>query len=600
MKIKKLTISIIAVAFLLSVSAAIFTACSKTKHYTLNAPQEENIFIDAFEDYIDVQVTYVPFDGIIPLFMISSDEGHWVEANNQADETSDPRPMFTHRFSGLSVNTEYTVSVKYRGNATNNDSSPYQLTLKTFKFKQTEIPQVSFTQANDKVTVEKNDLLEYSFDGGTTYGDTNEHTYEDKGEKVIKVRYKETEEKYAGAEYTINVEISNFYGGAGTEDNPYQIASYENLTAMVPSKKFYYKLVADITFPTTAVAPLPHVSGTFPSLVSCRFDGNGHKFINPNVTYQNGSGQCGIFADIGSVKNLTVENAKIKYTADNLSNSCYVGIIAGRTQVLENCKVSGEITVTFSGDHIAQSYIGGAVGRMRSTFLGKEQYYAVNSFSDVTINYNSPSDTSAILYVGGLVGADEMVSSSNEFSGCGVNADIQLLNTYYANIGGLVGSTVGNVTNCYSKGSIVTDGAEGNISMGGIASRAEGNINSCYSSMNLTANGREQNVFIGGIARSATGNTGYELRNCLFMGNIAITTGSGKVAMSDALVVGVLPPTYTVANCYHSDNLVSPVATDKSTPVAGDTAKAAAWQQETLLFSAEKWNFINGEYPTLK
>lgn len=599
MKVKKSIIFTIAVTFLLSISAALFSACNKPKHYTLDAPEEEYIVITAFEEFIDVQVTYVPHDDVVPLFMISSNDGKWVEANGQADETSNPSPKFTHRFVGLTVNTEYTLSVKYRGNEMSNDSAPYVKTLKTLKYAQENIPEVSFKQANKKITIEKDAALEYSFDGGETYGDENEFTYADKGEKTVKVRYKETEQRYASAAQTISVEISDYYGGHGTKADPYKVATYEQLKIMKSSKGiFYWQLVADITFPAEAVEPLG------PDLYSCHFDGNGYKMINPYVKQQNGYGACGIFVDMGSVKNLTVENAKIEYATDNNTNNCHIGIIAGRTQILENCKVSGEISVTFSDDFVHESFIGGAVGRMRSTLLGSGQYKAVNSFSDVTINYNSPNNTSVKLYVGGLFGADEMMWSSNdkiEVSGCGTNAEIQLLNIGTTHVGGLVGRMVGNVTNCYSKGSIVTDGVQGNTSMGGISAYVgNGNIVSCYSSMNLSANGREQNVFIGGIAMTSTGTAEYELRNCLYAGNIAITEGSEKVAMSDTLVVGVLPQGYTVTNCYHSDNLVSPVATEKTTAVAEETAKSAAWLQETLLLSSEIWNFVDGEYPTLK
>ena len=88
----------------------------------------------------------MPYDDTPLLFMITPGGGQWEEANNEADRTSNPAPMFTHRFSGLSPNTEYIVSVKYKGNATNNDSEPYTQTVTTLKYVQAK-PEATYTQA---------------------------------------------------------------------------------------------------------------------------------------------------------------------------------------------------------------------------------------------------------------------------------------------------------------------------------------------------------------------------------------------------------------------------------------------------------------------
>lgn len=316
--------------------------------------------------------------------------------------------------------------------------------------------------------------------------------------------------------------------------------------------------------------------------------------------------KCAVFKEIGAVKNLTVDNAKINYTPDD-TGDYYVGIIAGSAQVLENCKVSGEITITHTGTYGATSYIGGAVGRMRSA-LGLDEYKVIDSYSDVKIRYYSVNKTSRSLYVGGLFGSDEESSNLDhkiEFSGCGANVDIELLGVSTVLVGGLIGYMTGDITNSYATGKIVVDGDGSTasntvISIGGVVSNVNnGSITSCYAAMNLTAKGDVQNVYIGGIARSAAGKKEQELKNCLFVGNIAITAGEDKLAMSNSLAVGLLP-LYTVNNCYHSDNLVAPVVTEKTIAVAEATIKTAAWQQETLKFDPDVWNIEDGKYPTLK
>lgn len=595
-KSQKTGIFAITFTVLLSFTVMFFTACGNgKKHYTLDAPEAKYVVVDAFIDHIDVQVTYIPHDDTPPMFMITPGDGKWTEANNEADETLNHTPMFTHRFSGLTPNTEYVVSVKYKGNATNNDSAPCTKTVTTLKHDQ-DAPEATFSQADNTVTVEKNAAYEYSFDDGATYSATNVFTYSENGEKTIKVRYKATDDKYASADQIINIKISDYYAGFGTENDPYQIATFEHFEAITSADaSAYFKLISDITFPSTAVDPRPNI-------YRAHFDGNGHKLINPIIAPNNAANNlCGIFSQVGAVQNLTVENAKIEYSDAAAFN---IGIIAGLTDSVKNCKVSGEITITSSLEYCMESYIGGIIGRVRNGGnVDDNDYKVVNLYSDVKIRYNSSSNAKGTLYVGGLFGADERSSSAKtriELSKCGANVDIELLGTTGASVGGLVGSVTGDVMNCYSTGKIVTDGADGNISIGGIASYVgNGSISSCYAAMNLSANGSEQNVYIGGIARSATGTAAQEIANCFFAGNIAITAGSGKIAESSSLTV-VLPPIYTVNNCYHSDNLVSPVSTDKSTAVSEALMKTAEWQKNTLNLSADIWSFEDGKYPTLK
>ncbi|MDE6613704.1 MAG: hypothetical protein K2K28_04040, partial [Clostridia bacterium] len=54
------------------------------------------------------------------------------------------------------------------------------------------------------------------------------------------------------------------------------------------------------------------------------------------------------------------------------------------------------------------------------------------------------------------------------------------------------------------------------------------------------------------------------------------------------------------SNCYHIEGIASGVETDKSTAVSEATAKTAEWQQNVLNFSADNWNFKDGEFPSVK
>jgi hypothetical protein len=195
--------------------------------------------------------------------------------------------------TGLTPNTQYTAYARYKENAKYKAGDPYTKTVTTPKYEQ-NAPAVSFEQANKTVTVEANAALEYSFDGGTTYASENTHTYTEDGEKVIKVRYKETDDKYNSGEQTINVCISDFYGGYGTEETPFLIADKQQLLAIKGVALQYtrkcFKLLNDIDFSE---------SDAFTPLDCSYFDGNGKKLISPQVTVGR---YTGVFGQIGTIK----------------------------------------------------------------------------------------------------------------------------------------------------------------------------------------------------------------------------------------------------------------------------------------------------------
>lgn len=501
--------------------------------------------------------------------------------------------------SGLTPNTRYTAYARYKDNEKYIAGDPYVKEVTTPKYGK-ETPDVSFTQADKTVTFTKNAALEYSYDGGQTYISANTFTFVENGEKTVKVRYKETADTYQSEEQTIKVFISDFYGGFGTEDDPFLLADWQHFRALEShSGTRYYKLVNDITFPAE---PLTQIVNLYKDV----FDGNGYKFINPKVsiTASNESPteeQGGVFSAIGTVKNLTVVNAQVAYTPGDTPSPYYVGIIAGRAQIVDTCRAVGTIAVTDSFTARPASYIGGLVGRMRSGLTGREGFYMENSFADVTINYASAANTNLTLNVGGLLGCDES-SAAKPFriSRCEAKTEIELLGTYSADVGGLAGSLVGDIENSCVTGTITTGGARGNVTIGGIAAKSSnGNLFSCYAAMNIGANGSQQNVIVGGLAATLGATAAKTVENCFYAGNIAITAGTGKTAMADSLTA-MLPPTYTAKNCFHSDNLASPVGISKTTAVPEATMRTAAWQRDTLKMNAEIWDFTDDEFPALK
>ena len=202
-----------------------------------------------------------------------------------------------------------------------------------------------------------------------------------------------------------------YSGGTGESNDPYQIATKDDLLALAANTGDYDKcfiLTADVNMAgqvfTTAIIAADTSSdwgfqGTF---FTGKFDGNGHKITHFTI---NGGDYLGLFGCInsgGSVKNLGLENFSV-------SGSKYVGGLVGHSWYsnISNCYSTGTVS-------------GGS-----------------NSWA-----------------VGGLVGHEYQGSISNCYSTGAVNGSKY--------VGGLAGENGGdsNISNCYSTGTV-----NGSVSM---------------------------------------------------------------------------------------------------------------------------------------
>ena len=207
----------------------------------------------------------------------------------------------------------------------------------------------------------------------------------------------------ASSNPTVNVDatsnlnaVNNIIEGSGTEADPYLIKSLDNL------KKFrdnvnagdtyagkYIKVVAaEIDLEDAEWTPI----GTSSKAFKGHFDGNGVVIKNLVVTGGTGSdkGFFGFTTD-GSVKNLTIENAKV-------SGRLNVGVVAGTpyTTTYSDITVKGHVEVS------GMAYVGG---------VGGKNAYA--NWTDITVDVDATSFVKADsieggnsyrTYVGGVIG----------------------------------------------------------------------------------------------------------------------------------------------------------------------------------------------------
>ena len=336
--------------------------------------------------------------------------------------------------------------------------------------------------------------------------------------------------------------------GSGTEGDPYQIASAEDLQGLY--KGGYYKVVNDINL-TAWIGKYSASKGWLPvgyDGAAVYVDGGGHTITG--LWTNSTDAYTGLFSKLkdGYIKNLNVEVAsgkKVKggqYTGiliayatgfelsncsvkGNAEGTKYVGGIAGYFTDSSSSQLSD---LTYEGSlssSTASAYIGGIAGQCTGGL------YYVSSVVQI-------SATGSNTYIGGLVGSFN--NNSRTVSQCTAEVNISSSGTG-CYIGGLIGKSSNTVTTgCYSSGTIQVTG--NNSMTGGIAGYLSGGgISDNYSTATISGTQRTA-----GLVGQADG--GSQINRCYATGNITgIYYGAG--------IVGNLSGTNTkTTNCVALNN----------------------------------------------
>lgn len=336
---------------------------------------------------------------------------------------------------------------------------------------------------------------------------------------------------------------AQFAGGTGQADNPFQIATIEQLCSIGSDPNLldkHFILVADIDlhprlpgrrdFEPAVIAPDLNDKRDFQGPVfKGSFNGNGH--VIKDLTIRSGkTGYIGLFGKIGSagrVYNLRLEDIDIS------SSGKYIGGLVGYNNgQITNCRVSGDVLggteyycsclALLAGRNrgrISHCDINGTVssGRVkRGTRFGLLTGLNDGVISNCCVGGKIVSEVSAS-EVGGLVGenlcsiadcyslAKVSLDSSGKCGGlvgtnrgviyrCYATSDVSC-GKYSKNVGGLVGLNSGSVINCYASGDV-----SGYWQLGGLAGLNGGNIINCYAKGNVTGEGH-----VGGLVGNGKG-----------------------------------------------------------------------------------------------
>ena len=161
------------------------------------------------------------------------------------------------------------------------------------------------------------------------------------------------------------------------------------------------------------------------------FDGNGktirNLYINDISEFIGIPCEAGFFgyAEKGSIKNITFDNAKVKTTADDYCTGILVGVAGScieNIKILANCSVEGK------------NYVGGIAGRANGDIDNCENHAMVNGAN----------------FVGGIVG--EYTYSGKSITSC---ANYGVITGTGNSVGGMAGYFVsGTIQNCANYGDI--------------------------------------------------------------------------------------------------------------------------------------------------
>lgn len=267
-----------------------------------------------------------------------------------------------------------------------------------------------------------------------------------------------------------------YAGGTGTQDDPYTIATAEQLAyfgsiidAGTATNQKYFKVTADLDMG----AYLWKTKND--SVFKGYFDGNGHTIDNVKIKDTEDSARIAFFntAEDAKFENLTL---KVSLYDAAIRTAGLVGWVKGTTTI---SNVNVYIDVDVKGKSLSDPFIGGVVGYVGGSCLCEN----VNVYGSISIESNGT------ITIGGVVGRlTQRNTDGGIFKNCNNYADLTLKNTSgtLCFVGGILGrSWVDNnadktlrFTQCANYGTLTIEDAQNHTSaIGGILGACHGGGN---------------------------------------------------------------------------------------------------------------------------
>jgi len=289
-----------------------------------------------------------------------------------------------------------------------------------------------------------------------------------------------------------------YNGGDGTSGTPYQIANASDLLELSGTSgdwDKYFIQTADIN--ASGISNWSPIGNS--TAFTGNYDGQNHTISSLNINWESND-NIGFFGHAGActIKNLGLTNV---YVYGRTSVGGLVGSKDGLSMTIDNCFTTGTVIAWFSE-------VGGLVGKI---------WYGAN----ITNCYSSASVTGGACgysgsYAGGLIGFSD-AGQSTTISKCYSIGGVQ----GRSYVGGFIGDfSLGEISNCYSRGSATGNG--GNSDASGFVDINSATINNCYSTGNVTG------TRIAGFNRSNSGTVNNSFWDTQTSGTSSSSTGTGK------------------------------------------------------------------------
>lgn len=316
----------------------------------------------------------------------------------------------------------------------------------------------------------------------------------------------------------------SFVGGDGSEQNPYQIATAEQLNAIRNNLSANYILVSNIDLSGLSWQPIGDYNG---DAFTGSLDGNGFAIRNLKIRAKDNVFAYGLIGNNnGAIKRIIIDNCDISINQKTVKGTgIIVGSIAGLSYMQVNdCHTSGKIAV----NNAINAKVGGIVGIGNVGYSENRIGIKINYNSDYQeaggviecggitsfasehdgivencVNYGTITASSdTFLYCGGIVGQQGAIKNCVNYAN--VVGSVHKWNNMWSsfaancNVGGIVGATYGNtLEDCINYGKVEAHNIDKGSSpascfAGGIAGYigyyGEGSIKNCYNvSSNVNA-----------------------------------------------------------------------------------------------------------------
>ena len=423
-----------------------------------------------------------------------------------------------------------------------------------------------------------------------------------------------------------SVEIDGTSYQPGTEQNPYTIASAEDLAGLSwlvytkgqadnPLKSGtdysgnfifqgkYFKQTVNIDLSLFYWQPIgiqyTREGISRDNYFAGSYDGGNHKVSGVFTPAGSGNGYAyqGLFGYVySSISSYPTTIQNIGITNSFIRGYGSVGGVVGYaySTTITNCYNTGSVT--------GSSYVGGVVGYA----------YASSGTTTITNCYNTGSVTNtatSFSYVGGVVGrasGNDTITITNCYNTGSVSGS--------ENVGGVVGYAGGaTITNCYNTGSVKSTGS----SVGGVVGYASNaTIANCYNTGNISSTYDSTTPCVGGVVGSLSGTGTTTVLNNYNFGSISYANSSatavgGIIGDDSSTGTTTITNNFYGVNCGLSIGGVNGADTDGQAEddpnLTTETPKEFSWYNDPTNWNSSPWDFEeiwtldagrNGGYPS--